>query len=150
MSEQNFVGALIFGAAATILAAGFYGVIGSSGTMYSFWAAGIGLAIGFTMQYLGRGIESKFSIVAAVFGVAGCLLGNMFAVAIYVARANTVSPFTVLRSTPLSELGSWMVSDLQLVDLIFWLAAAGAAAYFAPRRLSREERLAIGMYSLRN
>jgi len=149
LSEQNFGGAAILGAVAMILAAGAYGLMGSSGTTYSFMAAGIGLAVGLTMQYLGRGIDTKFAVVASVYAITGCLLGNLFAVVIHVARVNVVSPFEVLLRTPLSELASWIVSDLQFADLIFWIAAIGAAGYFVKRRLSREEALAIGMYEIR-
>ncbi len=149
LSEQDFVRAAIYGAAAMILAAGLYGAIGSGGSTVGFMAAGIGIAIGFTMRVIGKGIESKFAVVASLYAVAGCLLGNLFAIVIYVARVNAVSPFAVLFGTPPSELLNWIVTDLQFADLIFWLLAIGAAGYFVNRRLSRQERLAIGMYDLR-
>ena len=148
LSEQNFGGAVIFGAAAMIVASGIYGFIGSSGATFSFMAAGIGLAIGFTMQFLGRGIATKFAVVVSVYAITGCLLGNLIAAVIYVARMNVTSPFEVLFGTPPSELASWIVSDLQFADLIFWIVAIGAAGYFVKRRLSREEGLAIHMYEM--
>ena len=149
LSEQNFAAAAISGAIAMILVAGLYGAMASGGMAYSFMAAGIGVAIGFTMQFLGRGIDTKFAVVASVYAVLGCLLGNLFAGVIYVARVNSVSTFDVLLRTPPSELASWIAADLQFVDLVFWIAAIGAAAYFAKRRLSREEGLAIHMNEMR-
>ena len=71
LSEQNFGPAVIAGAVAMILAAGIYGVMASGGVSYSFMAAGIGIAIAFTMRFLGRGIATKFALVASVYAILG-------------------------------------------------------------------------------
>lgn len=150
LAEQNFGAAATFGALAMILAAGIYGYMGSGGSTVGFMASGIGLVIGFTMQQFGKGIATRFAVVSSAYAVIGCLLGNMFAIVVYVARANSVSPFEVLFATPPSGLVEWMVADLQFADLIFWILAVGAAGYFVKRRLSREERVAVRMYELRH
>jgi len=149
LAEQNLVAATVFGALAMILAAGFYGVIGSGGATYSFMSAGIGLAVGLTMQFLGRGIDYRFPLVASILALIGCLLGNMFTLVIYVARSNMVSPFKTLAETPLDVLVGWAVSGVQLISLFFWMMSMVTAIYFAKRSLTREERLAIGLYEMR-
>ena len=81
LSEQNFPAAVIAGAVATLLAAAIYGIIVARWNFsYGFAAAGIGIVVGISMQYLGRGIKMKFAVAAAVYTVAGCLLGNIFRV----------------------------------------------------------------------
>jgi len=152
LSEQNFVPAVIAGAIAMLLAAGIYGLttLASGGFSYSFMAIGIGIAIGFTMQYLGKGIATRFAVVASIYAVLGCILGNLFAAVLYVAKVNQASPLDVLANVPLSELSDWVFADLQFVDLIFWMAAIGGAAYFVKRRLSREEALALHVYEMRH
>ena len=152
LSEQNFVPAVIAGAIATILAAGIYGVIalGSGGVAYSFMAAGIGVVIGLTMQFLGRGISTRFAIVASIYAVLGCILGNLFVVVLYAARANQVSPFDVLLNIPPSELLTWAFAGMGFADMIFWIAAIAAAAYFVKRRLSREEGAALHIYEMKH
>ena len=77
------------------------------------------------------------------------MLGELFAVVLYVARMNVISPFDILLNTPATELADWILADLQFVDLIFWIAAIGGAAYFVKRRLSHEEGLAIYMCEMR-
>ncbi len=151
LSEQNFIVAVIAGAVAMILAAGIYSVMtsASGGFSYSFMAAAIGIAIGFTMQYFGRGIAMKFAVVASIYAILGCILGNLFAAVLYVARANQISPFDVLLNVPASEMSGWVFADLQFADLIFWIAAVGGAVYFVKRRLSREEGVALHMYEMR-
>jgi len=152
LSEQNFVAALIAGVVAMILSAGIYGIVKSlsEGFYYSISAAGIGIGIGFTMQFLGRGIDRKFALVASVYALLGCMLGNMFAVVMGVARATVVSPFDVLLNTANSELYGWMFTNLPIADLMFWFIGIGGAAYFATRPLTREEGLALYTYKMRH
>jgi hypothetical protein len=141
LSEQNFAAAVTVGAIATILAAAIYGIVIARWSFSSgFAAAGIGIAVGLSMQYLGRGIDMKFAVAAAVYTVAGCLLGNVFSV---------VSPLDVFRSNDFSQIAQ-SVSYISLGDLVFWFIAVFAAVFLVRRPLSRSDRLAIGMYKLKN
>ena len=140
LSEQNFAAAVIVGAVATVLAAAIYGIVVARWNFsYGFAAAGIGIAVGISMQYLGRGIDTKFAVAAAVYTIAGCLLGNVFRV---------VSPLDVFRSNDFSQIAR-SVSYISLGDLVFWFVAVFAAVFLARRPLSRSDRLAIGIYELK-
>lgn len=152
LSEQKFGVAVIAGFVAMILSAGIYGIVKSlsEGLYYSVLAAGIGIVIGVTMQFLGRGIEGKFALVASVFAILGCMLGNMFAVVMHVARRIVVSPFDVLLTTEISELYEWMFTNLRFADLMFWAIGIGSAAYFSRRSLTSEEGLALHTYKMRH
>lgn len=147
LAEQDFPRAVLYGAAVTLVSAFVVGSIGGVGV--GFMATGIGLIVGVTFQYIGRGIENRFAVVASIYAVVACLLGNLFAMASYAARYNGVSTQDILLNTPIPELSTWVVADLQFADLIFWMLAIGAAGYLSKRRLSRKQRLAIGMYELR-
>ena len=141
LSEQNFSAAVIVGAVATLLAAAIYGIVVARWNFsYGFAAAGIGIAVGISMQYLGRGIEMKFAVTAAVYTIAGCLLGNVFMV---------VSPLDVFRSNDFSLLAGQAVSYVSFIDLVFWIVAVWFAVFLVKRPLSRLEKLAIGMYELK-
>ncbi len=92
LSEQNFAAAIIVGAVATVLAAAIYGIVVARWDFsYGFAAAGIGIAVGISMQYLGRGIKMKFAVAASVYTIAGCVLGNVFRVVTYLARENAIA-----------------------------------------------------------
>ena len=150
ISEQNFAAAVIVGAVATILAAAAYGIIVATWAFsYGFVAAGVGIVIGLSMQFLGRGISMKFAVVATVYAIIGCVLGNLFRVIIELAQANATSPIDVLRNNSLSVLAEWSVSDVSFVDLVYWFVAVFCAVFLAKRPLSRSERLAIGLFELR-
>jgi dipeptide/tripeptide permease len=150
ISEQNFVAAVIVGAVATLLAAVAYGIVVATWPFsYGFAAAGIGVVIGISMQFLGRGISMKFAAVATVYTIAGCLLGNLFRVIMEQVRGTGTSPIDLLRNNSLSTLAEWSVSYVSLIDLVYWFVAVVAAVFLAKRPLSRAQRLAIGMLELR-
>jgi hypothetical protein len=150
ISEQNFAGAVIAGAVATLLAAVAYGItVASWPFSYGFAAAGIGVVIGFSMQFVGRGISMKFAVMATAYTIAGCLLGNLFRTIMERVRGTDASPIDILRNNSLSTLAEWSVSYVSLVDLVYWFIAVVAAVFLARRPLSRAQRLAIGMLELR-
>lgn len=150
ISEQNFVAAVVAGAIAMLLAAVAYGIVVETWPMtYGFAAAGVGLVIGLAMGFLGRGISTKFSLVAAVYTIAGCVLGNLFAKTMDSAKATASPPHEILREMPLSSLAEWSMSGLSLIHVVFWFVGVVGAVFLAKRPLSRSERLAIGLYELK-
>lgn len=150
ISEQNFVAAVIAGAVATVLAAVAYGMVVATWPIsYGFAAAGIGIVIGISMQFLGRGISMKFAAVAAVYTIAGCLLGNLFRVMMENVQGTGTSPIDLVRNNSLSTLAEWTVSDVSGY-LVYWFVAVVAAVFLAKRPLSRTQRLAIGVLELRD
>ena len=150
ISEQNFAAAVIVGAIAMLLAAVAYGLVVEAWPFsYGFAAAGVGIVIGFFMGFLGRGIAMKFSVVATVYTIFGCVLGNLFVKIVNLAQATAASRIDVIQSNSLSVLAKWSVSGLSLIHLVFWFVAVAAAVFLSKRSLSRSQRLAIGMLELR-
>lgn len=150
ISEQNFSAAVIAGAIAMLLAAVAYGIVVALWPFsYGFAAAGIGIVIGFFMGFLGRGISMKFSVVAAVFTVVGCVLGNLFVKIVDLAQTTAESTVDVIQSSSFSGLAQWSVSGLSLIHIVFWFVAVVAAVFLAKRPLSRAQKLAIGLLELR-
>ena len=150
ISEQNFAAAAIAGAVATLLAAAAYGIIVETWPFsYGFAVAGVGIVIGLSMGFLGRGISMKFAVVAAVYTIAGCVLGNLFVKVMNLAQATATSPIDVLRNNSLSALAEWSIAGLSLIHLVYWFVAVVCAVFLAKRPLSRSARLAIGLYELR-
>ena len=150
LSEQNFVAAMIAGAVATVLAAVAYGLVVSTWRYsYGFAAVGIGIVVGLAMGYPGRGISTKFAIVASLYALVGCFLGNVFMAMIVSEIGRASSPIDVFRNSSLPEAASKAMSYISLIDLVYWFVAMFCAAFLARRSLSRSERLSIGMARLR-
>lgn len=151
LSEQNFVAAVIVGAFATLVAAAVYGIVVAKWSFsYGFAAAGIGIVVGISMQYLGRGIETKFAVAASVYTIAGCILGNVFGTVMRLPVQNAISTFDVFWSHALSVLSRWSISYISFIDLVFWFVAVAAAVFLVKRPLSRSEGLAISMYEMKS
>jgi ABC-type xylose transport system permease subunit len=109
-------------------------------------AAGVGTVVGFFIGFPGRGISAKFSVLAAVYTIAGCLLGNLFVRIWNRVQAPSSSFADVLQNNSLSDFARWSVSGLSLIHFVFWFVAVVAAVFLAKRALSRSERLALGLY----
>ena len=149
LSEQNFAAAVIAGAVATVLAAAAFGTIVATWTFaYGFAAAAVGIVIGLSMGFLGRGIATKFAVAATLYTMVGCILGNLSWVVIDRAQASSTSPIDVLRNNSLPELFGQAVADGFSIYLLYWLVAIIAAVFLSRRSLSRSERLAIGLFEL--
>lgn len=128
IAQQNFAAALIAGAGATLLAAAAYGIaVATWAFSLGFAAAGIGIVVGLSMQFFGRGIATKFAVAAALYTIAGCVLGKV----------------------SLSVFAERSASYFSLVDLVYWFIAVFCAVFLAMRPLSRAQRLAIGLLRLR-
>ncbi len=150
VAEQSFIGAIVGGAGATVLAAGIYAIItvASGGFSYGFMAAGIGVLIGLAMQFLGRGLESKYTALAMIYAVVGYLLGNIMVFILFIARLEQASPLDILARTESSEMVRWSLERMQFVDVLFFIAAIAGTGYFVKRRLSHDEGNAIRTYEM--
>ena len=150
IAEQNFVVALIGGAVATLLSAVAYGIVVEKWPVtYGFAAVAVGTVIGFFVGFLGRGISTKFPVIAAIYTIVGCIFGNLF-VKIWSQAQGAASSITdVLQENSLSVLARWSVSGLSVIHLVFWFVAVVAAVFLARRALSRSERLALGLLESR-
>lgn len=151
IAEQDFAAALIAGAVATVLAAIAYGIIVAMWEFaYGFAAAGVGIAIGFFMGFLGRGIRTRFAVAAILYTIAGCLLGNFFRVIVELAQTTAASPVEVLRGHSVLALAERSTAYLSVIDFVYWFVAVFGAVFLARRPLSRSERLAIGTFELKS
>lgn len=150
LSEQNFQVAVIAGTIAAILAAGIYAVIAAAaGYSVSYMAIGVGAIVGLAIQFLGRGLEFRFVILASVLAVVGCILGNFFAGLLLIARYSGASTSEIADQVTLASVLDFTVANFELMDLVYWLIAIAAASYFAKRPLSREDGLAMYTYENR-
>ena len=150
ISEERFAAAMVAGAVAALLAAAAYGIAVSVWPLsYGFAAAGVGLFVGLAIGFLGRGVSSRFAVLAAIFTFVGCVVGNAVAQVFHIARATGTSPLDVMTTESLSTLFDWLVSGLSLVHAVYWLVAVVCAGFLSRRALSRADRLALGMYRVK-
>ena len=144
LSQQNFTAAVVAGALAVPLGAAAYGLVPY--TFRGFAAAGVGVIVGLPMGFLGRGIATKFAVMAGVYTILCCVLGNAFGAVLAMPKVNSGSVTDTLSYYPLSEIIERAASNVSIGDLVYWLVAVFCAVYLAKRPLSRSDRLAIGVF----
>lgn len=106
----------------------------------------LGLIVGFAVRRAGQGIDWRFPAIAAAFTFAGSIFGNAVVGAAFAARELGTTTLHVLGSA--SEFTWPMFFDevITAADIIYAFAAAGIAAYFANRRLTRRQFQALRLY----
>lgn len=151
LAEQNFAAAVIGGAIVALLGAAALGfTVSSWRSTYGFVAAGVGLIIGVSVGFFGRGITTKFGVLAALYTIASCVLGNVVGVIMMLSRANSTSPIDILLSNSLALLAERAISSVSFIYFVYWFVAIFGAVFLAKRPLSRSERLAVGLFELRD
>lgn len=149
LAEQKLAAAAIVGAVTAIFAAAAYGLTTATWDFSSgFAATGIGIAVGISMQFLGRGIEPIFAVLASIYTVLGCLLGNIFRAAVLLAQGNAFSIFDILQRNSIATVAEWSVANLSSIGLLFWAVAVWFAVFLVKRPMSRQDRLSLGTYTM--
>lgn len=98
-----------------------------------------GAIIGLAVRRAGRGLDWRFPAVAAAAAVAGALAGNVLVAAAFTAAEFDTGILTVLRASTSFTWPVFFEEVMTPADAIFALAAASLAAYYANRRLARDE-----------
>ncbi len=106
----------------------------------------LGVILGFAVRRAGRGIDWRFPVLAALFAFGGSILGNVVVGAAFAARELGTTTLTVLGSASEFTWPTFFDEVITAADIIYAFAAAGIAAYFANRRLTRREFQAVRLY----
>lgn len=98
-----------------------------------------GLIIGLAVRRAGHGLDWRFPVIAAGTAVAGALAGNIIVAAAFTAAEFDTGTLTVLRAATSFTWPVFFDEVMTAADAIYALAAAGLAAYYANRRLTRDQ-----------
>ena len=109
------------------------------GRLFPWMTVVQGLIIGLSVRRAGRGLDWRFPVVAAVFAVTGALAGNVLVAAAFTAAEFDTGTLTVLRAATSFTWPVFFEEVMTPADAIYAFAAAGVAAFYANRRLSRNQ-----------
>ena len=98
-----------------------------------------GLIIGLAVRRAGRGLDWRFPVIAAAAAAAGALAGNVVVAAAFTAAEFDIGTLAVLRAATSFTWPVFFDEVMTPADAIYALAAAGVAAFYANRRLSRQQ-----------
>jgi hypothetical protein len=144
IAQQSLRGALV----AALLAAICLNIVwlwlsNLSGSFFHWYSLLQGPLIGLAVRHAGRGIDWRFPVTAAAVTMLAAFSGNFL---VSLATTSTVleaSPLQVLRGLTIWSWQTWYTEVLTVVDLLYALFAAAVAAFYAKRRLQRNEAFAL-------
>ncbi|HLJ83031.1 MAG TPA: hypothetical protein VKT51_02495 [Candidatus Eremiobacteraceae bacterium] len=139
-AEQSMPLAILAGVVAALIGAVLWGIVSDVTDYQIGWmAVGVGFLVGYSVQFLGKGIDPPFRYVGAICSLAGCVVGNFFAVVGAIAQQNHVSALTVLGQIPLNVAVDVMTKAFQPMDLLFYGIAVYEGYRFSLKRLTQAE-----------
>ena len=105
-----------------------------------------GILIGLAVRRAGLGLDWRFPAMAAFFAAAAALVGNVVVAAAFTAPELGTSTLIVLRNLTALTWPVFFDEVMTPADVVFALFAAGIAAFYANRRLTREQNLALRIW----
>lgn len=138
--EQNLAMGTLYGLIAAFAGAAIWaGVTIATEYQIGWMAVGIGFLVGVAVRQVGKGVDQVFGIVGAVMALLGCVLGNVFTVAYFIAR-QTGTPLTeVLTQIDADTLLELLASTFQVMDLLFYAMAVYFGYRYAFRELTMDD-----------
>ena len=112
-------------------------------SIYPWMTLLLGILVGLAVRRAGLGLDWRFPVLAAVFAAAGSLLSNIVVAAAFTAPQLGTDTLTVLRNLTALTWPVFFDEVMTPADLVFGLFAAGLAAFYANRRLTRAQYLAV-------
>lgn len=103
----------------------------------------IGFFVGRAVQHFGRGIDWRFPVIAALLTIIAAFLGSFLCALFLTAREFETGVFALLGDVSWHTLATFASREFGIVGSIYALMAASIAAFFAQRRLSRDEAIAL-------
>jgi len=144
LARQSFRDALLASLIAIIVFCMLWAMLSTlTNRIFPWMTVVLGIGVGLAVRRAGRGLDWRFPALAAVAALAGSVLGNVVVAAAFTGRALGVSTFDVLRAVTAMTWPVFFDEALTSADVIFAFVAAAVAAFFANRRLTRAEFLAV-------
>lgn len=138
--EQNLSMAIIGGIVACLVGALLWALI-TVVTEYQigYMAIAVGFIVGYSVRYLGKGIDQVYGIMGAGLALLGCLLGNFFSLVGFAANAENLGYLETLSSIDYSLIPTIMTETFNPMDLLFYGFAVYEGYKFSFRPITEEE-----------
>lgn len=107
-----------------------------------------GALIGMGVQRLGRGLDWRFPLIAALWSFPASFTGNLVVALSLTANAAGVAIVDVIAGLSASSLQKFYSETITSVDIIFAFCSIALATFFAKRRLTRQQANALHKYEL--
>ncbi len=143
-AAQSMRNAVTMGLIVVVLFAALWGVVTAlTGRVWPWFSTLLGFALGYSIRYVGKGLDWRFPALAAGLAILGSLLGIIVISAAYTAGEFDTSTLTILSRATQMTWPVFFDEVLTGADYVFALIAAVIAAFYANRRLTRRQYFAL-------
>lgn len=135
--HQDFYYALVGGLLAVLIGAVVWAAV-TVATKYQigYMAIGVGLLVGYAVQFFGAGIDKKFGFLGAGLALLGCMLGNLFSQVGFIANEQSLGYFETLSYLTPGLIVDIMAESFSPMDVLFYGIAIYEGYKFAFRRIT--------------
>ena len=147
IAAQSVRNALVAGLIAITLFSLFWVALSAiSNRVFPWFTVLLGFLLGYSIRLAGRGTDWRFPLIAAGLALAGSLFANIVLAASVTADGFGVGTLQVLQAVTSMTWPVFFDEVMTFADLFFAVVAAGLAAFYANRRLTRSEFLALRLW----
>jgi hypothetical protein len=124
VSQSNLPLAILGGCVAALIGAALWaGITVTTGYQIGFMAIGVGFLVGYAVRLTGKGTTPVFGAVGALLSLAGCVVGNVLAIAGFIASDAGEPFFSVLSQIEMAMVPSMLTDTFSAIDLVFYAIA---------------------------
>jgi len=111
--------------------------------VFAWMTVVLGAMLGLGIRRAGRGVEWPFPVLAAAFALVGSIISNIVLAASTTAEFYGMGTVEILRSVTSMTWPVFFDEVWNVADGFYAVVAAGVAAFFANRRLTRAQFYAL-------
>ncbi|MCJ7592153.1 MAG: hypothetical protein MUO51_12450 [Woeseiaceae bacterium] len=115
--------------------------------VFPWFTVALGFLVGYSVRLAGRGTDWRFPLIAAVITIAGALFANVLVAASVTAEGFDTGTLQILRAVTSMTWPVFFDEVLTIADVFFAVVAAGLAAFYANRRLTRSQYHAVRLWN---
>ncbi len=114
--------------------------------VYPWFVLVLGPVMGMAVRRAGCGLDWRFPSIAAALTLVGAVIGNMAVAIAFMGSDIGGSVFVVLPTFTVGSLVDYVTATLTPADIVIAGFTAVIAAFYAMRRLTRRQYLALRLY----
>ena len=138
--DQNMAMAFAGGSGAALVGGvAWAAVTVITGYQIGWMAVGVGFLVGYSVRYLGKGIDTIFGVIGAALALLGCLLGNFFSLIGFASKQENIGVFDILSSIDYNIVPQAMMEAFSPMDLLFYGIAVYEGYRFSFRQITQQE-----------
>ncbi len=115
-------------------------------SVYPWATVVLGYLLGFSVRTAGRGVDWPFPVLAAALTIVGSVAANVVVAASVSGEEIGIGTLQVLHGLTATTWTTFFNEIWNIGDTFFAAFAAGVAAFFAPRKLNRNQYYALRLY----